>query len=174
MTDEQLSRRLSYLLRHAPEKAGLTLEPGGWVPLVPLLAHLGVSRAQVERVVASNNKKRFTLEGERIRANQGHSVAVDLRLPLTVPPAVLYHGTHPGALEAIRREGLQPMNRHHVHLSRDVDTARQVGARRGKPVVLTVRSGAMYEAGHSFYRSDNGVWLTEAVPPGFLEFPQGG
>jgi len=173
MTDEQLSRGLSYLLRHAPEKAGLTLEPGGWVPLAPVLAHLGVSRARVERVVASNNKQRFTLEGERIRANQGHSVAVDLRLPLTVPPAVLYHGTYPGALDAIRDGGLKPMSRHHVHLSRDVETARQVGARRGKPVVLTVRSGAMYEAGHSFYRSDNGVWLTEAVPPEFLEFPQG-
>ncbi|GGK29059.1 putative RNA 2'-phosphotransferase [Deinococcus malanensis] len=171
MNDEQLSRRLSYLLRHAPQKAGLTLEPGGWAPLAPVLAHLKVTREQVERVVATNNKQRFTLDGERIRANQGHSVEVDLRLPLAVPPARLYHGTHPAALDAIRREGLRPMQRHHVHLSRDPETARQVGARRGTPVILTVQSGTMHDAGHSFYRSDNGVWLTEAVPPEFLTFP---
>ncbi|MFC4427820.1 RNA 2'-phosphotransferase [Deinococcus navajonensis] len=171
MNEQRLSKQLAYLLRHAPEQAGLTLEPGGWVPLAPLLAYLGVSRAQVERVVNTNNKQRFTLDGERIRANQGHSVPVDLRLPLTVPPVTLYHGTHPGVLEAIRREGLRPMNRHHVHLSREPETARQVGARRGRPVVLTVQAGAMHEAGHSFYRSDNGVWLTEAVPPEFLQFP---
>ena len=171
MNDEQLSRRLSYLLRHAPQTAGLALEPGGWAPLAPVLAHLKVTRAQVERVVANNNKQRFTLDGDRVRANQGHSVEVDLRLPLTVPPAQLYHGTHPGVLDAIRREGLRAMQRHHVHLSRDLETARQVGARRGAPVILTVRSGAMYDAGHSFYRSDNGVWLVEAVPPEFLTFP---
>ncbi|MFC4639092.1 RNA 2'-phosphotransferase [Deinococcus hohokamensis] len=171
MTDEQLSRRLSFLLRHAPDQAGLTLAPGGWAPLPPLLAHLKVTRAQVERVVATNNKQRFTLDGERIRANQGHSVPVDLDLLPVAPPPVLYHGTHPGALEAIAREGLRPMKRHHVHLSLDLETARQVGARRGRPVILTVQAGAMHEAGHHFYRSHNGVWLTEAVPPEFLQWP---
>lgn len=171
MTDEQLSKRLAYLLRHAPEKAGLTLEPGGWVPLAPLLAHLHVTRAQVERMVAQNAKQRFTLQGERIRANQGHSVPVDLHLVLTRPPERLYHGTHAGALAAIRREGLRPMGRHHVHLSADRATAAQVGSRRGAPVVLTVEAGQMRAAGHDFYRSDNGVWLTDAVPPEFIGFP---
>ncbi|SMB89581.1 RNA 2'-phosphotransferase [Deinococcus hopiensis] len=170
MNDKQLSHRLSYLLRHAPGEAGLTLEPGGWVPLAPLLAHLGVTHERVERVVATNNKQRFSLEGERIRANQGHSVPVELDLTPAVPPTVLYHGTHAGALDAIRAGGLKPMGRHHVHLSPDVMTARHVGARRGKPVVLTVRSGPMQEAGHVFFLSVNGVWLTDRVPPEFLLF----
>lgn len=171
MTDEQLSRRLSYLLRHAPEKMGVTLEPGGWAPVDAVLRTLHVPRPRLERVVAADRKGRYTLQGERIRANQGHSVPVDLRLPLTVPPPLLYHGTHRGVLAAIRAEGLKPMGRHHVHLSREEETARRVGQRRGKPVVLTVRAGRMYGAGHPFYRSQNGVWLAEAVPPEFLEFP---
>lgn len=165
MTDKALSHRLSYLLRHAPHEAGLTLEPGGWVPLAPLLAHLNVTREQVEQVVAQSDKQRFALRGERVRANQGHSVPVDLALVPTEPPATLYHGTHAGALEAIRRGGLRPMQRHHVHLSLDRETARRVGARRGPPVILTVDAGAMHAAGHVFYRSENGVWLTDAVPP---------
>ncbi|WP_025568163.1 RNA 2'-phosphotransferase, partial [Deinococcus wulumuqiensis] len=106
MNDEQLSKRLAYLLRHAPDQAGITLEPGGWAPLAPLLAHLRVSRARVEQVVAADRKGRYVLRGDRIRANQGHSVAVDLHLTLTRPPQTLYHGTHTGALDAIRREGL--------------------------------------------------------------------
>ncbi|MEF2276863.1 RNA 2'-phosphotransferase [Deinococcus sp. YIM 134068] len=171
MTDEQLSRRLSYLLRHAPGDLGVTLEPGGWVPVQTILRHLRVSREQVERVVATNDKRRFSLDGERIRANQGHSVPVDLGLVPAVPPPVLYHGTHPEALPAIRREGLRRLSRHHVHLSPDVETARRVGARRGKPVILTVRAGDMHAAGHVFARSENGVWLVDAVPPEFLGWP---
>ena len=172
MTDDQLSRRLAYLLRHAPEKLGITLEPGGWAPVDAVLRTLHVPRRQLERVVAADRKGRYTLQGERIRANQGHSVPVDLRLPLTVPPPLLYHGTHRGVLDAIRAEGLRPMGRHHVHLSQGEETARQVGRRRGRAAVLTVQAGEMYEAGHPFYRSENGVWLAEAVPPEFLEFPQ--
>ena len=171
MNDEQLSKRLAYLLRHAPDQAGITLEPGGWAPLAPLLAHLRVSRARVEQVVAADRKGRYVLRGDRIRANQGHSVAVDLHLTLTRPPQTLYHGTHTGALDAIRREGLKPISRHHVHLSADMATARQVGARRGQAVVLAVSAGAMREAGHDFFRSDNGVWLTDGVPPEFISFP---
>ncbi|MFW8626827.1 RNA 2'-phosphotransferase, partial [Deinococcus sp. ME38] len=117
MTDHALSRRLSYLLRHAPHEAGLTLAPGGWVPLTPLLAHLNVTRAQVEAVVSGSDKQRFALRGDHIRANQGHSVPVDLQLEPATPPARLFHGTHAGALSAIREGGLRPMNRHHVHLS---------------------------------------------------------
>ncbi|PTA66893.1 RNA 2'-phosphotransferase [Deinococcus arcticus] len=168
MNDRTLSKRLSYLLRHAPHEAGLTLAPGGWVPLAPLLACLGVTRADVQRVVATNDKARFSLRGDQIRANQGHSVPVDLELQPLPPPGVLYHGTHPGALAAIRQQGLTPRGRHHVHLSADPETAARVGARRGQPVVLTVRAGAMHGAGHFFYRSENGVWLADAVPPEFL------
>ncbi|RJF72531.1 RNA 2'-phosphotransferase [Deinococcus cavernae] len=170
MDEVKLSKELSYLLRHAPEKAGLTLEPGGWVPLTPLLKHLNVSREQVERIVAGSDKQRFSLKGDHIRANQGHSVPVDLELSPQVPPAVLYHGTHPAVAEAIRREGLKPMARHHVHLSADEDTARTVGARRGQPIILTVRAGEMYQAGFSFYRSENGVWLVGHVPAEFIVF----
>ncbi|GGJ87363.1 RNA 2'-phosphotransferase [Deinococcus aquiradiocola] len=168
MNDHTLSRRLSYLLRHAPHEAGLTLAPGGWVPLAPVLIHLSVTRAQVEAVVAGSDKGRFSLRGDHIRANQGHSVPVDLQLTPATPPALLYHGTHAGALAAIRAEGLRAMNRHHVHLSPDPDTACRVGARRGPPVVLTVRAGEMHAAGHAFLVSENGVWLTDTVPPAFI------
>lgn len=171
MTEKQLSHRLSYLLRHAPHEAGLTLQPGGWVPLKPLLAHLHVTREEVERVVTASDKQRFALDGERIRANQGHSVQVDLELTPQTPPAVLYHGTFPGALAAIRVGGLRPMNRHHVHLSPDTETARKVGARRGPAVILTVRADRMDAAGHLFYKSENGVWLVDGVPAEFLLEP---
>ncbi|AZI41889.1 RNA 2'-phosphotransferase [Deinococcus psychrotolerans] len=171
VTDKQLSHQLSYLLRHAPHQAGLSLEVGSWVPLAPLLMHLGVSRPQVERVVAQSDKQRFSLHGERIRANQGHSVPVDLELLPAEPPSVLYHGTVATALGRIRLSGLRPMQRHHVHLSPDVETAHRVGARRGPAVVLTVRSGLMHARGHLFYRSENGVWLVDEVPGQFLVFP---
>lgn len=120
--------------------------------------------------MAADRKGRYALRGDRIRANQGHSVPVELHLTLTRPPQTLYHGTHAGALGAIRREGLRPMGRHHVHLSADTTTAQQVGARRGQPVVLVVAAGAMRDAGHDFHRSDNGVWLTDTVPPEFITF----
>ena len=168
MNDHVLSRRLSYLLRHAPHEAGLTLAPGGWVPLAPLLAHLNATRADIERVVSGNDKQRFSLRGDLIRANQGHSVPVDLELSPVTPPDLLYHGTHPAALAAIRRDGLRPMQRHHVHLSPDLDTARRVGARRGQPVILTIRAEEMHAAGHVFFVSENGVWLVGAVPPEFM------
>ncbi|TSA84514.1 RNA 2'-phosphotransferase [Deinococcus detaillensis] len=171
VTDKQLSHQLSYLLRHAPHQAGLSLEAGGWVPLAPLLMHLGVSRPQVERVVAQSDKQRFSLRGERIRANQGHSVPVDLELLPTEPPSVLYHGTVAAALSSIRFSGLRPMQRHHVHLSPDVETARRVGAKRGPAMILTVRSDLMHARGHLFYRSENGVWLVDEVPSQFLVFP---
>ncbi|GGR63498.1 putative RNA 2'-phosphotransferase [Deinococcus seoulensis] len=169
MTDHALSRRLSYLLRHAPHEAGLTLAPGGWVPLAPLLSHLNVTRPQVEAVVVGSDKGRFSLRGDHIRANQGHSVPVDLQLEPATPPARLYHGTHAGALPAIREEGLRPMNRHHVHLSPDPDTARRVGARRGPPVILTIRAGEMHAAGHVLFVSENGVWLVDRVPPAYID-----
>ncbi len=169
MTNHVLSRRLSYLLRHAPHEAGLTLAPGGWVPLAPLLSHLNVTRAQVEAVVSGSDKQRFSLRGDHIRANQGHSVSVDLQLEPATPPNLLYHGTHAGALPAIRAGGLRPMNRHHVHLSPDPDTARHVGARRGPPIILTIRAGEMHDAGYLFFVSENGVWLVDRVLPAYVD-----
>ena len=175
MSSRHLSKRLAYLLRHAPHEAGLTLERGGWAPLGPLLAHLGVSREQLEQLVAGDDKGRYSLDGDRIRANQGHSVPVDLGLEPLQPPGTLYHGTHQGARPGITRHGLKAMNRHHVRLSADTETALRVGLRRGWPVLYAVDTGRMHADGHLFYRSDNGVWLVDAVPPHYLtELPSPG
>lgn len=178
MDDERLVRASKYLakhLRHQPGRLGLTLAPGGWVPVGQLLRacaarNFALTRAELDEVVARNDKQRFSFDRTRtlIRANQGHSAEVDLRLPPAAPPEVLYHGTHWRALGAILREGLARMGRHHVHLSLDPGTAHAVGARRGTPVVLAVAAARMAAAGHTFHRSDNGVWLVDAVPPGFL------
>lgn len=169
----KVSKYLSRHLRHQPERIGITLDEHGWVEVDTLLraaaAHgLRFTRAELDHVVAVDDKQRFTVEGARIRANQGHTVEVDLGLPAAEPPAYLYHGTVARSLDAIRAEGLRPMNRHHVHLSADRGTATRVGARRGRPVVLSVDAGAMHGAGHVFQVSANGVWLTDRVPPEFL------
>jgi putative RNA 2'-phosphotransferase len=178
MTDHELTRiskTLSYHLRHRPDELGLTLGPGGWVvvdELLAALAHKGkaVSRAELDEVVARNPKRRFAFDdsGMRIRASQGHSVEVDLELEPVTPPAALYHGTSQSAIAAIEHEGLKKMRRHHVHLSADVATARNVGARHGPPIVLVVDAAALHAAGSAFYRSANGVWLVDEVPPTFL------
>ncbi len=178
MPDERLvkiSKYLSRHLRHQPERIGLTLGPGGWVGVEDLLAAcaahgMRLSRAELEQVVAGNNKQRFAFDetGERLRASQGHSVDVDLGLDPATPPEVLYHGTGQGTAEAIRKGGLHRMSRHHVHLSQDRETARAVGARHGRPVVFTVDAGAMHRAGLAFHCSANGVWLTDHVPAHFL------
>ena len=169
------SRFLSLVLRHNPGRIGVTLDPAGWVDVDVLLPALAahrhpLSRAQLDRVVAENDKQRFSFDatGTRIRASQGHSVPVDLGYADAEPPARLFHGTHPGAVAAIRREGLRPMQRHAVHLSADLATATRVGARRGRPVVLTVDAARMAADGHRFRVSANGVWLTDAVPPQYL------
>jgi putative RNA 2'-phosphotransferase len=166
----KLSRYLSKHLRHRPERLGLTLEPGGWVRVEDLLRATSITREELEEVVARNDKQRFSFDatGEQIRANQGHSLEVDLQLEPADPPPVLFHGTNQRAVEAIRRDGLLPQGRHHVHLSPDEATATRVGARRGRPVVLTIDAAAMAAAGRRFYVSDNGVWLTDAVPPRFI------
>jgi putative RNA 2'-phosphotransferase len=171
----RLSKFLSKHLRHAPEAIGLHLEAGGWVAVADLLAACAahghpMSRDELEDVVEDNDKQRFAFDeaGQRLRAQQGHSVEVDLQLAPAEPPAVLYHGTAPAALPAIRRDGLQKMNRHHVHLTTDEATARRVGQRRGRPILLAIDAAALHAAGGIFYRSGNGVWLTEAVPPHYL------
>lgn len=169
------SRMLSRVLRHEPELVGVTLDGSGWVRIDVLLAALRaegrpLTRAELDHVVATNNKRRFgySPDGLSIRANQGHTVAVDLGLAATAPPPVLYHGTADRHLASIFREGLRPMARQDVHLSADTETATRVGARHGRPVVLTVNAAAMAAAGHRFRLSDNGVWLTDAVPPQYL------
>lgn len=170
MNPRQLSGRLTYLLRHAPHEAGLTLERGGWVPLEPLLAHLRVTREQVEQVVRADDKGRFGLSegGDKIRAHQGHSVPVDLGLTPQIPPDTLYHGSYQGARAGIQRHGLKAMSRHHVHLSADTGTALKVGLRRGWPLLFAVDSAQMHADGFAFYRSENGVWLVGCVPPAYL------
>ncbi|MER7855770.1 RNA 2'-phosphotransferase [Streptomyces griseobrunneus] len=169
----KVSKYLSAHLRHRPERIGIALDENGWVDVETLLSAAArhgfpLTRAELDHVVAANDKRRFTVDGDRIRANQGHTVTVDLDLPPAEPPAYLYHGTVAPALDAIRAEGLRPMARHHVHLSPDRETATRVGARRGRPLVLTVDAGAMHRAGHVFRVSANRVWLADAVPPEFL------
>ena len=167
----RLSRRMSLVLRHRPEVAGITLDRQGWVEIPVLLTALGITRDELDAIVAGNDKQRFAIEGDRIRASQGHSsrVGVELDLVPALPPGVLYHGTPAANLPSIRATGLRPGSRDHVHLSPDEETARIVGRRRTSDVaILTVNTGAMAEAGHIFYQSANGVWLTAAVPPAYL------
>ncbi|MFJ6528375.1 RNA 2'-phosphotransferase [Streptomyces longwoodensis] len=172
----KVSKYLSKHLRHQPGRIGLVLDEGGWVEIDTLIAAAAAhgfpfTREELDHVVAANDKQRFAVDGTRIRASQGHSVDVDLGLPPATPPPYLYHGTVARFLDAIRAEGLRPMNRHDVHLSADRETATRVGARRGRPVVLAVDAGAMHRDGHVFHVSANGVWLTRAVPPQYLRFP---
>jgi putative RNA 2'-phosphotransferase len=168
----RVSKFLAMHLRHAPERIGLTLDPAGWVAVDELLraadgAGFPITREELDAAVAEPTKRRYAYDetGTRIRAVQGHSVEVELGYTPMRPPPELFHGTHPGAVDAILSEGLKPMQRHHVHLSPDAETARIVGARRGKPVILRVDAGAMAADGAEFFRADNGVWLVAAVPP---------
>lgn len=170
-----VSKFLSKCLRHEPELVGLELEPGGWASIELLLAGaartgFSISRAELDRVVAENDKRRFAVDdsGTRIRANQGHSTSVELQLQEVPPPSELYHGTVDRFLSAILAEGLRKMNRHDVHLSADVETAVKVGQRRGKPVVLAIDAAQMAADGLTFRLSENGVWLTEHVPTKYL------
>jgi putative RNA 2'-phosphotransferase len=170
--DTDKSRFLSLVLRHDPAKIGITLDDQGWVAVSSLLAALPfpLDHEGLEKLVRGNDKQRFALspDGQMIRANQGHSITVDLALVPTSPPEVLYHGTVEKFLASIFAQGLIKGERHHVHLSATEETARKVGIRRGAPVILSVAAGKMAKAGHPFFRSDNGVWLTDSVPPSFL------
>jgi putative RNA 2'-phosphotransferase len=170
------SKYLSKHLRHSPERIGLTLEPGGWVLVEDLLracarAGMSLSRAELEEVVAKNDKQRFSFDETKtkIRANQGHSVEVDLQLEPVQPPEILYHGTAESNRDSILTLGLEKRNRHHVHLSADTETARRVGARHGKPLVFEIQAGVMQAEGHVFFRSENGVWLVDEVPPEYIK-----
>lgn len=172
----RLSKFLSFVLRHKPESIGLVLDAEGWASVEELIARsrehgTGMGVDELFEVVETNDKKRFTLteDRSRIRAAQGHSVKVELGLPAVQPPTVLYHGTAERFVEQIVREGLKPQSRQHVHLSVDVATARKVGARHGRAVVLRIDTQGMSARGCEFFRADNGVWLTQRVPREFIE-----
>ncbi|CAJ0809951.1 RNA 2'-phosphotransferase [Ralstonia flaminis] len=172
---KSLSKFLSLILRHEPKRIGLTLDDAGWAGIDALLERAAASgrpmtRQQLEAVVETSDKKRFAIseDGLRIRANQGHSIDVDLGLLPAAPPEVLYHGTATRFLESILATGLGKRQRHHVHLTDDLAVARSVGQRYGVVVVLTVDAARMHAEGHTFFRSENGVWLTDAVPAGYL------
>lgn len=173
------SKFLSLVLRHEPEAIGLTLDANGWADLDELvrLANADgkpVTRELIEQVVRDSDKQRFAIseDGARIRANQGHSIEVDLELTPLPPPATLYHGTATRFAKSIRNLGLVKQSRQHVHLSSDPATATKVGSRHGKAVVLTIRAGEMHARGLSFYQSANGVWLTDAVAAEFIDWPE--
>jgi putative RNA 2'-phosphotransferase len=176
------SKFLSLVLRHKPELIDLKLDTNGWAEISDLirLAYANgkpLNRELIERIVATSDKQRLAIsndgsnDGLRIRANQGHSVDIDLGLAPQAPPSLLYHGTADRFVLSIREGGLRSGERRHVHLSSDVSTATIVGNRHGRPAVTTVRAGEMADAGHAFYFSANGVWLTHHVPAKFIDFP---
>lgn len=177
---KDLSKFLSLILRHEPTKFGVVLDSGGWTPIDVLIERIRASgfpdldRARLDAVVENNNKKRFTVsdDGLRVRAAQGHSVEVDLGLMPSQPPVVLYHGTAVTNLESIKNKGLLPGKRQHVHLSSDRDTAVSVGTRYGKPIVLSVAAGRMFEDGIQLFQAENGVWLTDRVATKYLDVDQ--
>lgn len=172
---KETSKFLSYVLRHAPHSIGLALDAGGWADVGELIAKCTAAGrtldvALLREIVRTSDKQRFTLssDGTRIRAAQGHSVAVELGLPSSIPPAILYHGTASDTVAVILKEGLKPGARQQVHLSAEAETARRVGMRHGTPVVLTIAAASMHAEGHVFSLADNGVWLTDHVPPRFI------
>jgi len=180
MNDEKtlknIGKHLAYLLRHHPEDAGLNMDEHGWVSVDDLIAGVNeyspyyLDYGILDEIVATDSKQRYSYSDDKeyIRANQGHSINVDVELDEAEPPDVLWHGTATQFVDAIKQEGLNPQSRLYVHLSDDLDTAIAVGQRHGRPFVFEVDSRAMHEDGYTFFLSRNGVWLTEEVPPEYL------
>jgi putative RNA 2'-phosphotransferase len=171
----KISKFLSLILRHKPETIGVQLDENGWLEVEVLLQQLAakgrpLSKKDLDFIVENNPKKRFTYNENhsKIRANQGHSIQVDLGFSAQKPPSILYHGTGDRFVNAIKAKGLLKMNRQHVHLSTNIPTALQVGQRHGKPKLFKVDAASMYKAGYNFYLSKNGVWLTDVVPVEYL------
>lgn len=169
----RMSKFLSLVLRHKPEAAGVTLDENGWINIDELLKGCkangcSIPRSVFDEIVLTNEKKRFTVLGKRVRAAQGHSVDVDLKYMPVEPPEFLWHGTAQPALSGIKKEGLKSQSRQHVHLSADLSTAEKVGSRRGKPVILLIKAREAHAKGVKFYLADNGVWLADAVPYEFV------
>ena len=174
MSLTETSKYISLILRHKPEVIGIALDEHGWANVSELLAGINKTQPfsieQLEKIVRTDSKKRYSFNEDKtlIRANQGHSIPVDVELPEKQPPAILYHGTGEKYVSSIARQGLIPKSRLYVHLSQDSDTAIKVGARHGKPVVYRVAARKMAEDGYKFYLSVNGVWLTKEVPMKYL------
>lgn len=168
--DIELGKFISLILRHKPEVVGITLDENGWADTQELLSGINASGRYIdlpilERIVRENNKKRYSFNEDKtkIRANQGHSILVDVEMKEMLPPDELYHGTAERFLESIRKKGILKMNRQYVHLSADIETARTVGRRHGKPIVLVIDTRKMVEDGYPFWLSDNGVWQSEEI-----------
>lgn len=175
---KRVSKFLSLILRHSPATVGIELDASGWVGVDELLSAINrhpnkitLDRTSLEQIVDTNDKQRFEFNQSRlsIRARQGHSVEVNLGCPSATPPEMLLHGTPRKFVGSILETGLKKMNRHHVHLHTDEKTASAVGARRGDSVLLRVRSADMHRAGFEFFVTENGVWLTDFVPPEFID-----
>ncbi len=169
------SRFISLILRHKPETIGITLDEHGWAKVAELIDGISktqyIDMAMLEKIVATDNKQRFSFNEDKtlIRANQGHSISVDVELPEKKPPVVLYHGTGEKYVSSIDEQGLIPKSRLYVHLSKDEQTAKTVGSRHGKPVIYEIHADEMYEDGYQFYLSVNGVWLTKSVPTKYMK-----
>lgn len=179
MDYRKTSKFLSLILRHKPETVGIKLDDAGWVEIDDLLHALSkhnrpLTHDQLIDLVRSNDKQRFVIDGHRIRANQGHSISIDLQLPTQIPPETLYHGTATRFVNSIFQRGLLKMDRQHVHLSADPDTASRVGIRHGKLAMLEVSSGTMAREGFDFYHSENGVWLVDHVPVDYIKLVDDG
>jgi putative RNA 2'-phosphotransferase len=177
--DDQLTRHsifLSLVLRHKPEEIGITLDANGWANVDELLNGMNLlgrvlTRELLEQIVADDEKQRyvFSEDGTRIRASQGHSILVDLQLKQAEPPEFLYHGTASRFFAQIQQEGLKPLSRQYVHLSKDTETAAKVGSRHGQAIILIVFAQQMHNDGLPFYLSDNGIWLTQHVAPKYVK-----
>lgn len=174
-----LSKLMSYVLRHHPEELGITLDKNGWVDLKNFTQSLQsrdktISVDKVREVVESCEKQRFSIDEtqQKIRANQGHSIQVDLQLRAQQPPDILYHGTVDRFLDSILRVGLLPQQRHHVHLTESLNTAKSVGARRGRAIILEIETGELVSNGAQFYLSENQVWLIDHVPAQYIKLKQ--
>ncbi len=163
-----VSKFLSYVLRHKPESIGLQIDPEGWASIQEIIekSSIPIDLEILHTVVATSDKNRFSISGDGnfIRANQGHSIGINLGLLPTEPPEFLFHGTATRFIESIKSQGLLPKNRQYVHLSGDTEVALSVGKRHGKPIVLKISALTLHQSGHRFYKSDNGVWLTPSVP----------
>ena len=171
-SNKEVSKFLSYILRHKPDAIGLELDPEGWASIEEIIskADISITKKSLNEVVATSDKKRFAIspDGLFIRANQGHSFKVDLGLQASQPPEQLYHGTTSRFLASIKEKGLIPKDRQYVHLSEDEETAIKVGQRHGKPVVLTIPALSMHWQGHEFFQAQNDVWLTDTVPESYI------
>lgn len=166
------SKFLSLILRHKPQIVGIELDEHGWAEVEELVRRVkDLDFEKLEKIVATDEKRRYSFSADKklIRANQGHSIPVDLELEALKPPETLYHGTAERFASSISGQGLLKMSRMYVHLSSDVETAEKVGRRHGKPKIFLVESGKMFLDGYKFFKSANDVWLTEKVPPNYLK-----